>query len=92
MSEPLPTFLPAGGTLTPDEQVVLATIPPAPRPVEYRHVIQTSAASMTEERAQRALVGLVMGGAAHAFCHPERPGVTAVCRGPHPHGKGRRRS
>ena len=55
-------------------------LPPAPRPVEYWHVINTSA-PMTHDRALRALVGLVMGGAVHAFCHPERPGVPAGAAG-----------
>jgi hypothetical protein len=92
MSEPARLFepLPTPVAPTPPELLVLAAIPPAPAFVEYWRLVR-NVAPLGQAEAQQALVGLVTAARAHVFPHPERPGDSAVARGPLPIERTRRR-
>lgn len=92
MNAPSRLFAPPVVPLVPTspELLVLAAIPPAPAFGEYWRLVR-NVAPLGQAEAQQALVGLVTSGRAHVFPHPERPGDSAVARGPLPIHRARRR-
>jgi len=93
MSEPARLFapLPTQAAPTPHELLVLAAIPAAPAFVEYWRLVR-NVLPLGQAEAQQALVTLVTSGRAYVFPHPDRPGDSAVGRGPLPIERSRRRA